>query len=78
MTHDTVQVDYPGWVHDIIEWDAVYHTDEERMRLAIAVSRENVPGRSGNSPGARAPGPVVATGVDGSVTAPRHVREGFR
>src|SRR5215218_3839317 len=52
MTHDTVQVDYPGWVHDIIEWDAVYHTDEERMRLAIAVSRENVERDTGGPFGA--------------------------
>jgi hypothetical protein len=37
-----VHVDYPAWVADVVAWDTRYRTDEERMRLAIALSRENV------------------------------------
>jgi tRNA(Arg) A34 adenosine deaminase TadA len=37
-----IRVDYPDWVDEVVDWDRAYATDEERMRLAIAMSRENV------------------------------------
>jgi tRNA(Arg) A34 adenosine deaminase TadA len=42
MQMPTVQVDYPEWVSRIVDWDRAYPTDEERMRLAIEISRQNV------------------------------------
>jgi hypothetical protein len=53
MNQRAVQVDYPAWAHETIAWDAVYRTDEERMRLAIAVSRANVEHKTGGPFGAR-------------------------
>jgi tRNA(Arg) A34 adenosine deaminase TadA len=71
MPHDIVQVDYPGWVRDAIDWDAAYRTDEERMRLAIAVSRENVEHDTGGPFGAAIfeseSGRLVAVGMNSVV-----------
>ena len=71
MTHHAVQVDYPEWVHETIAWDAVYRTDEERMRLAIALSRDNVERDTGGPFGAaifeRESGRLVAVGMNSVV-----------
>jgi tRNA(Arg) A34 adenosine deaminase TadA len=71
MPHDIVQVDYPGWVRDAIDWDAAYRTDEERMRLAIAVSSENVEHDTGGPFGAAIfeseSGRLVAVGMNSVV-----------
>ena len=71
MPHDAVQIDYPGWAHDFITWDTVYRTDEERMRLAIAVSRENVERDTGGPFGAAIfeseSGRLVAVGMNSVV-----------
>jgi tRNA(Arg) A34 adenosine deaminase TadA len=71
MTQRAVQVDYPEWAHDTIAWDAVYRTDEERMRLAIAVSRANVEHRTGGPFGAAIfesdAGRLVAVGMNSVV-----------
>ena len=71
MTRHAVQVDYPDWVHETIAWDAVYRTDEERMRLAIAVSRENVERETGGPFGAAIfeseSGRLVAVGMNSVV-----------
>ncbi|MBW3570086.1 MAG: nucleoside deaminase [Gemmatimonadetes bacterium] len=37
-----IRIDYPDWVDTVVDWDRRYPSDEERMRLAIAISRENV------------------------------------
>ena len=37
-----VTVTLPDWVDGFVDRERVYATDEERMRLAIALSRENV------------------------------------
>lgn len=37
-----VHLEYPDWVHSLVDWDRPYESDHDRMRLAIAVSRENV------------------------------------
>jgi len=56
MTHPdlslAVHVDYPAWVADAVAWETRYRTDEERMRLAIALSRENVEQGTGGPFGA--------------------------
>src|SRR5215204_6617784 len=71
MTRHAVQVDYPDWVYETIAWDAVYRTDEERMRLAITVSRENVERDTGGPFGAAIfeseSGRLVAVGMNSVV-----------
>src|SRR5439155_8156921 len=66
-----VHVDYPAWVADIVKWDAPYRTDEERMRLAIGLSRENVEHDTGGPFGAaifeRDSGRLVAVGMNSVV-----------
>jgi tRNA(Arg) A34 adenosine deaminase TadA len=37
-----IRIDYPDWVDSVVDWERPYTSDEERMRLAIAMSRENV------------------------------------
>lgn len=41
-THPVVHIEYPEWVNETVDWDRAYASDEDRMRLAIDVSRENV------------------------------------
>jgi tRNA(Arg) A34 adenosine deaminase TadA len=71
MPEPSVRIDYPAWVHETIAWDAVYRTDEERMRLAIAVSRENVERDTGGPFGAAIfeseSGRLVAVGMNSVV-----------
>jgi tRNA(Arg) A34 adenosine deaminase TadA len=71
MTQRAVQVDYPDWAHETIAWDAVYRTDEDRMRLAIAVSRANVERGTGGPFGAAIfesdSGRLVAVGMNSVV-----------
>jgi tRNA(Arg) A34 adenosine deaminase TadA len=52
MTQLDVRVDYPAWVDDVIAWDERYPSDEDRMRVAIALSRENVERDTGGPFGA--------------------------
>jgi len=68
--HPVVHVEYPAWVDDVVDWDRAYTTDEERMRLAIAVSRENVVHDGGPFGAAiveRESGRVVAVGMNSVV-----------
>jgi tRNA(Arg) A34 adenosine deaminase TadA len=37
-----VHLEYPDWVESVVDWDRIYGSDQDRMRLAIAVSRANV------------------------------------
>ena len=71
MTQRAVPVDYPDWAHETIAWDAVYRTDEDRMRLAIAVSRANVERMTGGPFGAAIfesdSGRLVAVGMNSVV-----------
>jgi tRNA(Arg) A34 adenosine deaminase TadA len=66
-----VHVDYPAWVADVVAWDTRYRTDEERMRLAIALSRENVEHGTGGPFGTaifeRESGRLVAVGMNSVV-----------
>jgi tRNA(Arg) A34 adenosine deaminase TadA len=71
MPDISVSIDYPSWVADVVDWDRLYTTDDERMRLAIAVSRENVERETGGPFGAAvfeaASGRVVAVGMNSVV-----------
>ena len=37
-----IQIDLPEWIRDVADFDQTYATREDRMRLAIALARENV------------------------------------
>jgi len=47
-----IHVEYPEWVDAVVDWDRSYATDEDRMRVAIAVSRANVERATGGPFGA--------------------------
>lgn len=63
-----VRISYPDWVASTVDWDSVCGSDEERMRLAIDVSRENVTRATGGPFGAavfeRGSGRLVAVGMN--------------
>lgn len=52
MTHPSVHMEYPSWVDDVVRWDETYTSDDEKMRLAIAVSAANVDRGTGGPFGA--------------------------
>jgi tRNA(Arg) A34 adenosine deaminase TadA len=65
-----VRIDYPDWVNSVVDWERVYPTDEERMRLAITVARQNVERGTGGPFGAaifEASGRLVAVGMNSVV-----------
>ena len=66
-----VQVDYPTWVDDVVDWNRTYTTDLDRMRLAIELSRQNVERESGGPFGAAIfedqSGKLVAVGMNSVV-----------
>ena len=61
----------PDWVDEVVDWERAYETDEDKMRLAIALSRENVRRGTGGPFGAaiaeRDSGRLVAVGVNSVV-----------
>jgi tRNA(Arg) A34 adenosine deaminase TadA len=69
--HPIVHVEYPDWVDSVVDWDRSYGSDEERMRLAIAVSRANVERATGGPFGAAIfegpSGRLVAVGMNSVV-----------
>ncbi len=69
--HPVVQVEYPDWADSVVDWNRSYGSDEERMRLAIAVSRANVERGSGGPFGAAifeaASGRVMSIGMNSVV-----------
>ena len=66
-----IRVDYPDWVEAVVDWDRRFASDEEKMRLAVALSRENVTRGTGGPFGAaifRADtGALVSVGVNSVV-----------
>ena len=66
-----VHIEYPDWVGDVVNWNRRYESDEDRMRLAIAISRENVVRSSGGPFGAAVveshSGVLVAVGMNSVV-----------
>lgn len=67
-----VTVTLPSWVSQVVDFDAMYATDAERMRLAIRLSHENVERGTGGPFGAavfeRDTGRLVAVGVNEVMT----------
>ena len=69
--HPAVQIEYPDWIDAVVDWDRLYLSDEAKMRLAIAVSRENVLRETGGPFGAAIfqsdSGRLVAVGMNSVV-----------
>lgn len=69
--HPVVHLEYPDWVSSVVDWERRYGSDEERMRLAVAVARENVDRASGGPFGAaifeQETGRLVAVGMNSVV-----------
>jgi tRNA(Arg) A34 adenosine deaminase TadA len=70
-THPTIHIEYPSWADGIVDWQRAFESDHDKMRLAIAVSRENVARGTGGPFGAaifeRESGRVVAIGMNSVV-----------
>jgi tRNA(Arg) A34 adenosine deaminase TadA len=68
--HD-VHIALPDWIDAVVDWERPYRTDDEKMRLAIALSRENVVRGAGGPFGAAITeaesGRLVAVGVNSVV-----------
>src|SRR5258708_8385168 len=71
MPQFDVRIGYPDWVDEMVDWDRRFGSDEERMRLAIAVAHENVERDTGGPFGAAifesVSGRLVAVGMNSVV-----------
>jgi tRNA(Arg) A34 adenosine deaminase TadA len=71
LRHPKVEIEYPAWVDSIVRWDEPYESSEDKMRLAIALSRENVDRGAGGPFGAAIfeldTGRLVAVGMNSVV-----------
>src|SRR5215208_5980863 len=69
--HPALHIEYPDWVDGVVDWERRDASDHDRMRLAIAVSRENVERGTGGPFGAAIfeseSGRVVAVGMNSVV-----------
>lgn len=52
ISHPIIHIEYPDWVDEVVDWNRAYSSDEDRMRVAIDVSRENVDRGTGGPFGA--------------------------
>ena len=70
-TRSAVLVDIPDWIGDVVDWGKVHTTDEDRMRLAIELARQNVLRGTGGPFGAaifeRSTGALLSAGVNSVV-----------
>jgi tRNA(Arg) A34 adenosine deaminase TadA len=67
MLYAQVHLTLPAWVHDSIDTARVYASDDDKVELAIELSRINVEERSGGPFGAAVFGPddrLIAVGVN--------------
>ena len=67
MLYAQVHLTLPAWIHEAIEPGATFASDEDKVALAIELSRRNVEARSGGPFGAVVFGPddrVIAAGVN--------------
>lgn len=66
-----VEVSCPAWVEDFVDWERRYGSDQDRMRLAVELSRENVEHETGGPFGAAifevGTGRLVSVGVNSVV-----------
>ena len=75
-----VRIALPGWVRSAVDWERRYRTDEEKVRLAVRLSRENVERGTGGPFGAAVleaeTGRLVAVGVNSVVRLSNAVLHG--
>lgn len=75
-----VRIVLPDWVPAAVDWERRYRTDEEKMRLAVRLSRENVERGTGGPFGAAVleagSGRLVAVGVNSVVRLSNAVLHG--
>jgi tRNA(Arg) A34 adenosine deaminase TadA len=68
MTMPPITIACPAWVDEVVDWEKGYQGDEELMRVAVALARENVLREKGGGFGAlvveRESGRPVAAGVN--------------
>lgn len=68
MTLPNIEIHYPSWLRDSFDWDQQYPSDDDKMRLAIELSRMNVMHGTGGPFGAaifeRGSGRLVAVGMN--------------
>ena len=67
MLYAQVHLTLPAWVHDSVDTSRVYASDEDKVALAIELSRINVEENSGGPFGAAVFGPddrLIAAGVN--------------
>jgi tRNA(Arg) A34 adenosine deaminase TadA len=71
VLHPVVRVEYPAWVDSVADWERRYATTEDKMRLAIELSRANVDRGDGGPFGAAIfeaeTGRLVAVGTNSVV-----------
>lgn len=71
MEIQPISITPPGWLSPFTDWKKPIESDEEKMRLAIALSRENVERGTGGPFGAliveSATGKIVAAGTNSVV-----------
>ena len=67
MLYAQVHLTLPAWVHDAIDTSRAWRSDDEKVGLAIDLSRRNIEARSGGPFGAAVFGPddrLIAVGVN--------------
>jgi tRNA(Arg) A34 adenosine deaminase TadA len=68
---DAVVITGPGWFHAVVDPKATYATDDDKMRLAIELSRQNVERGTGGPFGAaifeRSSGALISVGANSVV-----------
>jgi tRNA(Arg) A34 adenosine deaminase TadA len=68
---EPVLVTCPDWIEDVVTWNVVYHSDEDKMRLAIELARQNVVRGTGGPFGAaifeQSTGALLSVGVNSVV-----------
>lgn len=64
----SIHIESPDWVESLVDWERRYASDDEKMRLAITLSLENVARNTGGPFGAaifaRETGALVSVGVN--------------
>lgn len=68
MMPPPIAIHYPHWLRDAVDWDRRYRSDDEKMGLAIELSRMNVAHATGGPFGSaifeRGEGRLVAVGMN--------------
>src|SRR2546426_4546369 len=80
MSRQELRIDQPSWIDAAVDWTRPYWTDDEKVRLTIALARENVVRETGGPFGAAIfqadTGRLVAVGVNSVVRLHNSVLHG--